>query len=155
NGEVNLDLKNGWFGNAGGLLKIISRLNLTTLITEVEGKHRSRVPFDESHATFEIVNGIASTKNPFVLENKTMEIAYIGNYDITKNTMDGRVVVNVLMVTDEIIHKIPVVRDILLGSEKGLLPIWLSVKGNANDPDIKFLSGRSIASPVWNTISHI
>jgi hypothetical protein len=57
-------------------------------------------------------------------------------------------------VTDEILHKIPLVRDILLGDEKGLLPIWLSVQGNAADPKIRVMSVKSIAGPVWNTIAN-
>ncbi len=154
-GEIKVNLKNGWFGNATGLLKILSKLNLTTLITKTTGEHRSRVPFDQTHGTIKIGNGIASTVEPIVLENKTLQMAFMGSYDLHKKSVDGKVVVNVLMVTDEIINLIPFVRKILLGDKKGLTPIWFSVKGSAADPDIRILSGKSIASPVWNIIANI
>jgi len=155
NGEIRVDLKNGWFGNATGILKVLSKLNVTTLITEVAGQHRSRVPFNETHGTLKIVNGVASTVDPFLLENKTLQMGFMGAYDLSARTVDGKIVVNFLMVTDEIIHRIPIVRDILLGDKKGLVPIWLSVKGSAANPAVEILSGKSIASPVWNTISNI
>ncbi len=154
NGTVSVRLKDGWFGNTKGLLKVISRLNLATLITEVKGDHVSRVPFDDTRGTFNIINGVAATTEPFVLKNKTMEMAFMGSYNLPEKTIDGRIVVNILLVTDEVISKIPLVRDILLGGEKGLLPIWLSVKGDAADPKIKVLSIKSIAAPVWNTIAN-
>jgi hypothetical protein len=47
------------------------------------------------------------------------------------------------------------VRDILLGKEKGLMPIWVEVKGRGDDPQIKVLSARTISGPVWNTFKHI
>jgi hypothetical protein len=155
NGEINLHVKDGWFGNVPGLFKILSRINLTTLLTEIKGEHRAHVPFDETHGTVTIENGKASTKEPFVLQNKTVEMAFMGTYDLTDKTVDGKIVINFLTVTDEIIQKIPGVRDILLGDGRGLIPIWVEVKGKAHDPKVRVLSGKSITSPVWNTVSHI
>jgi len=156
NGEIKLDMRNGWLTHTPGLLKIFSKLNLTTLIADVRGaQSQPHVPFDETHGSIKIVNGLISTEEPFVLKNKTMEMAFTGSYDLTTTMIDGRVVVNILMVTDEIIGAIPGVRDILLGDEKSLIPIWVQVKGKAEDPQIRVLSTRSIASPVWNTVSHI
>ena len=153
NGEIKFVLKNGWFGNAKGLLKVLTKLNMATLFSKAEG--RTRVPFDESHGTLKIVNGIASTEEPFVLENKTLQLAFMGKYDLAKRTVDGKVAVNFLFVTDEVINKIPIVNDILLGDKKGMIPIWVSVKGNISDPEVKFLSTRTIASPAWNIIGNI
>jgi uncharacterized protein involved in outer membrane biogenesis len=154
-GEINVHLKDGWFGKATGLLKVLTRLNLTTLVTEVKGDHQSRVPFEETRGTIKIHNGIATVDEPFVLQNKTIQMAFIGKYDLPKDHVEGQVAVHFLMVTDEIINKIPIVREILLGDKKGLTPIWLSVKGNPSDPDVRILSGKSIMSPVWNTIENI
>jgi uncharacterized protein involved in outer membrane biogenesis len=154
NGDVKINLKEGWFGNATGLLKVLTKLNLTTLITEAKGEHKSRVPFNETRGVLKITNGVVNTVEPFVLENKTLQMAFMGTYALTDKTIDGQIAVHVLLVTDEILHKIPLVRDILLGDEKGLLPIWLSVQGNAADPKIRVMSVKSIAGPVWNTIAN-
>jgi uncharacterized protein YhdP len=154
-GTVKLDLKNGWFGGMPGLLKVLARLNLSTLFAEAAGHHRARIPFDEARGAVRIVKGKVSAEEPLVLENKTLQMAFMGTYDLPSRTVDGKIVVNFLTVTDEIIGMIPGVREILLGDEKGLIPIWVRVKGRADDPDIEVLSARTIAAPVWNTLGHI
>jgi uncharacterized protein YhdP len=154
-GTVKVDVKNGWVSGMPGLLKILSRLNLTTLFSEIDGRRRTKMPFDEAHGAAKIVKGKVSTDGPLMLENKTLQMAFLGSYDLPSRTVDGRVVVNFLTVTDEIIGLIPGVRDILLGGEKGLIPIWLEVKGNADDPSVEVLAARTIAAPVWDTVGNI
>lgn len=155
NGTLSLDLKNGWFGGMPGLLKVLTRLNLATLFAEASGRRRSRVPFDEARGSVTITMGKAAAVKPLVLKNKTLEMAFMGTYDLPARTVDGRIVVNFLTVTDEIIGLIPGVRDILLGGEKGLIPIWVRVRGKADDPSVEVLSARTIAAPAWNTVRHI
>lgn len=152
NGEIALDFKNGWIGDMPALLKILSRLNIASFLSRISGHRRARVPFDEAQGLIRIQNGRASTVDPFVLKNKTLEMAFMGSYDLPGARVDGKVVVNFLTVTDEIIHLLPGVRDILLGGEKGLVPIWVQVRGPASDPDVKVLSWRSVADPAWNAV---
>lgn len=154
NGELKVNVREGWFGEAPVLLKILTRINLRTLIAEVKGDHRSRVPFDETNGVFKIVNGVVHTVEPFVLKNKTLQMAFMGQYDLANKTLDAKVAVNFLTLTDEIIRLLPGVRDVLLGDQGGLTPIWLEVKGSASDPKIKILTGKSIMSPVWNTLGN-
>ena len=154
-GTATLDVKSGWFDGMPGLLKVLSRLNLVTLFAEAAGRHRSRVPFDEARGAVTIAKGKITADKPLVLQNKTLQMAFMGTYDLPSRTVDGKIVVNFLTVTDEIIGLIPGVRDILLGGEKGLIPIWVKVKGDADDPRIEILSARTIAAPVWNTVGHI
>lgn len=155
NGAVKLDLKNGWFSGIPGLLKVLARLNITTLFAEARGRHVQHVPFDEAHADVKIVNGKVIADKPLVLKNKTLEMAFLGDYDLPSRTVDGKLVVNFVMVTDEVIRLIPGVRDILLGKEKSLIPIWLKVSGKAADPDLDVQPAKSIAAPFWNTARHI
>ena len=154
NGSVKLDIKNGWTAMPG-LLKVLSRLNLSTLFSEAIGHHRQRVPFDEAHAAVTVVKGKVSSDKPIVLKNKTLEMAFMGTYDLPSRAIDGKLVVNFLTVTDEIIGLIPGVREILLGKEKGMIPIWVSVKGKGDNPDVDILSVRTVAGPFWNTIKHV
>ncbi|HXT00286.1 MAG TPA: AsmA-like C-terminal region-containing protein [Elusimicrobiota bacterium] len=154
-GAAQADLKNGWLGGMPGLLKVLSRLNLTTLLAEAAGRHRSRVPFDEAHLAVTVAGGKLSTTRPLVLKNKTLLLAYMGSYDLPTRTVDGKVVVHVVTVTDEIIRLIPGVRDVLLGGRKSMLPIWLKVTGKADDPDVDVLPTKTIAAPFWNTIKNV
>jgi hypothetical protein len=153
-GAVKVDVKNGWTAMPG-LLKVLSRLNISSLFAEVSGRGAKRLPYDEAHAAVRIANGKVSSEKPLMLENKTLQMAFMGTYDLPAGTVNGKIVVNFLTVTDEIIGLIPGVREILLGKEKGLIPIWVEVKGNAADPEIRILSARTIAGPVWNTLGHI
>lgn len=155
NGTITVHLKDGWFGGVPGLLKVLSRLNLATLFKEAAGHHVARVPFYEARGTVKITKGRISADEPLVLKNETLEMAFLGTYDLPTQTVDGKVVVNFLTVTDEIIRLIPGVRDILLGDEKGVIPIWVKVTGKAGDPDIDVLSAKTIAAPVWNTMGRI
>jgi hypothetical protein len=143
------------FGNATGVLKILTKLNLATAVAQFTGQHNARVPFNETHGKVTIAGGCASTIDPLVLENFTLQMALMGRYDLAHKTVDGHVIVNLLLVTDEIIHKLPIISYILLGDGKGLTPIWFSAKGAASDPDIRFLPIKTIASPFWNTAAHI
>ena len=154
NGTVKLDIKNGWTAMPG-LLKVLSRLNLSTLFAEAMGRHRQRLPYDEAHAAVTITKGRISADKPIVLKNKTLEMAFLGTYDLPSRTIDGKLVVNFLTVTDEIIGLIPGVREIFLGKEKGMIPIWVSVKGKGDDPDIDVLSVKSIGAPFWNTAKNV
>lgn len=154
-GTVTVRLKNGWFGGVPGLLKVLARLNLATLFKEAAGHHVARVPFYEASGTVKIMKGRISADAPLVLKNETLEMAFMGTYDLPTQTVDGKVVVNFLTVTDEIIRLIPGVRDILLGEEKGMIPIWVKVTGKAGDPDVDVLSAKTIAAPFWNTMGHI
>ncbi len=153
-GTVKLDIKNGWTAMPG-LLKVLSRLNISTLFSEVRGRHQQRLPYDEAHGSVTIVAGKVTTDKPILLQNKTLQMAFLGSYDLPTRTVDGRLVVNFLTVTDEIIGMIPGVRDILLGKERGLIPIWVKIKGKGSDPIIEILSAKTIAAPVWNTFKHI
>jgi hypothetical protein len=155
NGEIKLDVKNGWLEDMPALLKVLERLNVTTLLTRITGRRRPRMAFDEARGSIKIAAGRASTVEPFVLENKTMQMAFMGSYDLPTKTVDGRVAVNFLMVTDEVIRMIPVVNYILLGNEKSLTPIWLKVKGKADNPDVDLLPMKSIAAPIWNSLGRL
>jgi hypothetical protein len=151
-GEVRLDLRNGWLGDEPALLRVLSKLNLVSLF----GKDgRTRMPFDEARGAVRIKDGRAETEEPIVLQNKTLQLVLLGRCDLAARTLDGRVAVNFLTVTDEIIRLIPGVNAILLGDQKGLLPIWLEVKGPAADPRVRVLPGKSIAGPVWNTLKRL
>lgn len=155
NGQVQLDLKNGWLGGMPGLIKVMTKLNLATLFAKVGKHHQARVPFDEAHASVTIVNGKLTTDQPLVLRNKTLEIAYTGSLVLATHDIDGKVVVNILTVTDEIVKLIPGVRDVLLAGEKSMTPIWARVTGKAENPDVDVLEGKSISAPFWNTLKHI
>jgi uncharacterized protein YhdP len=153
-GNVAFDLKNGWLGGMPGLLKVLARVNLSTLFAEAAGRHRARVPFDETRGNVTIAKGKVSSDSPLVLKNKTLELAFVGSYDLPSKTVDGKVVVNVLEVTDEIVRLIPGVRELLLGGEKSMTPIWVKVTGKAADPDVDVLEGKTIAAPFWNTMKN-
>ena len=154
NGTVKVDVKNGWTGTPG-MLKILTRLNISTLFSEAAGRHQQRVPFDEARGAVTITNGKVSADKPIVLENKTLQMAFMGTYDLPSQTVDGKVVVNFLTVTDEIIRLIPGVGYILLGKEKGLIPVWLSIKGKADDPDVDVLPVKTITAPFWNATRRV
>jgi uncharacterized protein involved in outer membrane biogenesis len=155
NGSAQFDLKDGWFGGLPGLLKVLSRLNLSTLFAEAAGHHRARVPFDEAHAAVSIAGGRVTAARPVVLKNKTLMIGFLGSYDLPARTIDGRVVIQILTVTDEIVKLIPGLRDVLLGGRKSMTPIWAKVTGKAADPNVDVLEGKTIAAPFWNAIKNV
>gem|GEM_PF-2499832 len=154
NGRIQFDVRSGWVVGLPGILKVLSKLNVVSLVSS-SSRGRARVDFDDMRGVVLIENGRAATEEPFVLENKTLQLAFMGSYDCRTRTVDGKVAVNFLTVTDEILRLIPGVKQILLGAQMGMVPIWLSVKGDADDPQIRVLTGRSIAGPVWNTLRHI
>ena len=155
NGEIKVKLQKGWIANSSGLVKVLSKMNLSSLISGQGGSGGDRLPFDETHGKLKIARGIVSTEEPFVLENKTLQLAFMGSYDLARQVIDGKLAAHFLFVTDEIINKIPIVNDILLGNKKSLIPLWVSVKGNISDPEVNLLSAKTIASPAKNIIRNI
>jgi hypothetical protein len=154
-GKVTLDLQNGWFGGLPGLLKVLARFNLSTLFAEAAGHHRARIPFDEARCSLTLAAGKATTDRPLVLKNKTLLIGYLGSLELPTKTLDGRVMVQVLTVTDEIVKLIPGLRDILLGRAKSMTPVWARVKGKASDPDVDVMQGKTITAPFWRAFQRI
>lgn len=155
NGKVSLDLKDGWLGGMPGLLKVMTKLNLATLFSKMGKHHQARVPFDEAHGSLTIANGKATTDHPLILKNKTLLIGYLGSVDLPAQTLDGRVVVQVLTVTDELVKLIPGLRDILLGKAKSMTPVWVGVKGKASDPQVDVLEGKTVTAPFWRAIKRV
>jgi hypothetical protein len=151
NGEFSFEVRKVVLGDAPVLLKILSRLNVISLLSRTGPP----LAFDEVHGAVKIAGGKATVDRPIVLENKTLQIGMTGAYDLAARTIDAKVVVNFLTVTDEIIHMIPIVRTILLGKEKGMMPVWLEVKGTVDDPDVRIQSFRTVTAPVWNAFRRI
>lgn len=152
NGQARVDAKGVRLGDAPGLLKVVSKLNVATLLTAVSGRRRPVLAFDRARGAFKFAGGKVVTERPFWLENRTLQIGLMGAWDPAAGVVDGKVVVHVLAVTDEIIRMIPVANAILLGKEKSLIPIWLSAKGKASDPQVDILPAKTISAPLWNAV---
>lgn len=155
NGTVTLDLRDGSIDDLPAVVKVVERLNVATFLRKLTGKGAKRIPFDEARGTLKIVNGKASTEEPFVLRNKTLQMAFMGSFDLPTRVFDARVAVDFLMVTDELVRLIPGVRDVLLGGDKSMVPVWLRITGPASHPNVDVLSGKSIAAPFWNSLKRL
>jgi hypothetical protein len=136
------------------LSHVSGNLSAQFLNGQFPGKKGTVYPYDETRGALSITNGIAVTTEPVTLRHKTMQAAFMGTLDLPQNKIDGKMIVNMFLGTSEIIGKIPLIGDILLGNEKGLLPIWIHVSGAISNPTIDVLSTKAITAPVWNTIAN-
>jgi len=155
-GQVNFKLTRGYLEEVPGVLKIFSKMNLTSLINHWKGDtRRQRIPFNETTGTILFSHGTARTEKPVVLQNDTLQMGFMGSLNLVDNTVDGTVVVHILTVADEIISKIPIVNLILQGNKKSVLPIWVKVTGPVHDPKIDTAPLKSVASEVQGIFKRV
>jgi hypothetical protein len=139
---------NGDISGVPALAEAVSHANLTSLVDKIKGDSHSGFPFDHVEAHFNINHGVIGTAEPLVIENDTMRLSYNGVVNWRDKTLDGKILIQVLTLADEVIRAIPVVRDLFMGDQKSFLPIYANVTGAWSAPEVEVVRGKTLTRPI-------
>ncbi len=128
-GQLSLAISDGTVWNMPVMLKTLSEANVKSLVNMIRGEDQEGVPFNSVKGKLEMREGKISTVDPLVLESDTLQMSFSGVVNALDRTIDGRVLIGVVTLVDEVIQQIPLVRDLLLRKNKSFVPISVRVKG--------------------------
>ncbi|MFW1677975.1 YhdP family protein [Pontibacter sp. JAM-7] len=149
-GQVDFKARNGRLldvGNSGNLLRVFGILNLQSLSRRLRldftDLFKSGVAFDLMDASYEIHQGVAKTRSPFLLTGPSANMALTGSLDLVNETVDKDIEV-ALPVTGNI----PLV-SVLLGAPQVAGAVFLLDK-LLGDPLEKFTTVKYHIAGSWS-----
>jgi AsmA-like C-terminal region/Protein of unknown function len=147
NGEANLIIDKGYFQRMSATSKIIGILNLPTLLAGKVDFSNKGMPFDCLSARVVVKNGIAKIER-YVVDSPIMKMTAAGEYDIPNNSTSMVMAVSPLGSYEESLKGLPVFGKLFIGDRPDLVTAFYEVKGPLEDPKVRLLPGRSVASGV-------
>ena len=129
------------------IVKVLTSGSFVKIEQKIKGEKSEPFLPAKGNAQAELKDGVADFGKLW-LENRVLRIGYRGKINYVAHTLDGVMVVQALTAADQVINDIPVVRDLVLGKGKSLLPLWFRLQGPWNDPKARPEPLRSLETPV-------
>lgn len=157
-GLLTFDARDGRLIEAGrgtGLLRVFGILNMNTLSRRLKldfaDLFAKGVSFDRMKGDYRMVNGVASTKTPFIMRGPSVDMASSGDIDLINETVNQQMAVT-LPVTDNIplaamllgapqVAGLAFLLDKLIGDEvkKEFATVTYTMEGDWSDPTVELL----------------
>ncbi|MDD5475376.1 MAG: AsmA-like C-terminal region-containing protein [Syntrophales bacterium] len=148
NGDIAFEASRGRLRRYAVISKILTVTNLYRLIAgERTGILEEGLAYDRITSTITIRDGVARFEN-LLLESPSIQASSVGSYSVNDRTVDAIVVIQPFETIDRIIGLVPLVNWILLGEERRLVVVAVSVKGDINDPSIRLTPLDTLSRPV-------
>lgn len=144
-GKVEFQIENGRLQKGTILPKIITILNLPTLLQGKVDLAKDGFPFDKVIGSFSMMQGII-TEDRLVVDSPVMKLSIAGTYNVMDDNLDAVVVVSPLGSYSQFLKSIPLFGKLLAGERQGLDTAIFEVKGPLTDPDVRYLPIRSFAT---------
>jgi uncharacterized protein YhdP len=146
-GRVTVASRDGVIGRWNILSKILALTNMYDLFRGRVDVTRDGLVYRRLSASFDGNNGVFHT-NDFLIDSPSMLITGMGDLDVGKNEIDGRMTLSPLVTTDKLINLIPLVRSIIREKTSGFLFFVYNVKGPSQDPEVKLSYVRSVGARI-------
>jgi hypothetical protein len=153
-GEGELWVREFDLEKAPSVVLVLTSVNFDKVIRRMKGQKKDPFPEAIGHGQFRLNRGVAHVSK-LVLENRLMKLAYTGEMNYLKRTLNGRVVVQALTAIDQIVNDIPLARDVFLGDEKSFLPLWATLEGPWGNPTVRAEPVRNVTTPVVDIFKRI
>ena len=154
-GHMIFELRDGMLWETPSILKAFSRLNVKSLLRETKNNDRKGFPYNQAKVQLKLREGKVVVDPPGVFESDTVHLGFMGSVDLKEKTIDGKMVFQFLTVVGDVLKAVPGVKQILYGKQKGLIPIWVSIRGPVTDPSITVLPFQSVTNSLWKTIERV
>jgi hypothetical protein len=145
NGHANFVVEHGRIQKGTILPKIITILNLPTLLQGKVNLTKDGFPFDTIVGSVSVRNGVVTEDN-LVIDSPVMKTSAAGNYNLAQDRLDAVVVVSPLGSYSQFLKSIPLFGKLLAGERQGLDTAIFEVQGPLKDPDVKYLPIKSFAT---------
>jgi hypothetical protein len=147
NGKVNLFVTQGHIYKGTAIAKILTILNLPTLLQGKVDLTKEGMPFDKVSATFTVANGIVATEN-FLVDSPILKITGAGNYDLARDRLNAVVVASPLGSYTKLIQSIPLFGKLFAGERQGFTTAFFEVTGPFRDPQVDYMPLKSFGTGV-------
>ncbi len=151
-GNVHFTARDGVMRHSPLLGSIFSILNVSQL---VQGKlpdvSREGVPFSLMTADLNLDKGVLENQY-LVIESPSLDMSYLGQFNLLDNQLDLVVVVKPLGNVDTVVSHLPVAGWILTGEERTFLTTQFKVTGKADDPKVEAIPITTLSKGVLGII---
>ena len=144
-GKTDFMIEDGRVQKGRVIPKIITILNLPTLLQGKVDLGKDGLPFDKIVGSFTLSNGILTEDN-LVIDSPVMKMSAAGNYDIAADHLDAIVVVSPFGSYSQLLKSIPLFGKLFKGEREGTA--LFEVKGTLQSPDVNYLPLRSFAKGI-------
>ena len=144
-GKTDFLIEGGRIQKGRVIPKIITILNLPTLLQGKVDLGKDGLPFDKIVGSFTLSNGILTEDN-LVIDSPVMKMSAAGNYDIAADHLDAVVVVSPFGSYSQLLKSIPLFGKLFKGEREGTA--IFEVKGTLQSPEVTYLPLRSFAKGI-------
>jgi hypothetical protein len=144
-GKTDFAIETGRIQKGRVIPKIITILNLPTLLQGKVDLGKDGLPFDKIVGSFTLSNGILTEDN-LVIDSPVMKMSAAGNYDMAADQLDAVVVVSPFGSYSQLLKSIPLFGKLFKGEREGTA--IFEVKGPLQSPDVTYLPLRSFAKGI-------
>jgi hypothetical protein len=144
-GKTDFVIEEGRIRKGRVIPKIITILNLPTLLQGKVDLGKDGLPFDKIVGSITLSNGILTDDN-LVIDSPVMKMSAAGNYDIAADQLGAVVVVSPFGSYSQLLKSIPLFGKLFKGEREGTA--IFEVTGPLQDPDVTYLPLRSFAKGI-------
>lgn len=141
-GKIEFLIEDGRIRKGKVVPKIITILNLPTLLQGKVDLNKDGFPFDKVIGSLSLSNGVITEDN-LVIDSPVMKMSAAGHYEIATDRVNGVVVVSPFGSYSQLLKSIPLFGKLFKGEREGTA--LFEVKGPLKDPDVNYLPLRSLA----------
>lgn len=144
-GKTDFVVQDGRIQRGRVIPKIITILNLPTLLAGKVDLGKEGLPFDKIVGSFTLSNGVLTEDN-LVIDSPVMKMSVAGNVDLTADRLDAVIVVSPFGSYSQLLKSIPLFGKLFKGEREGTA--IFEVKGTVKNPEVTYMPLRSFAKGI-------
>ncbi len=145
NGTLQLSIVDGQIKKGTVIPKILTIMNLPSVLQGMVDLEKEGYPFDRQTGTFTIANGRLASDD-IVMDGPILKITAAGQYDLVNDELDVVAAASPFGPYFDLLRKIPLFGILFDGEEGGVAMALFDVKGSLHDPTIEPLPLESFAA---------
>ena len=147
NGKLDVKIEDGHVRRGTILPRILTILNLPTVLQSEVDLSRDGFPFDTLTGELTIKNGIVTSENG-VIDSPIMKLTTAGNYHLKRDYLDMVAAVSPFGRYSDFMKKIPLFGKILAGERKGLATALFKITGSVEEPEVVYMPMQSFTTGI-------
>ena len=145
NGHFRLSVRDGSIKKGTVLPKILTILNIPTLLQGRVDIEEEGYPFDRQTGTFTLTNGVIASDD-IVLDGPILKMAAAGEHDLVNDHLNVVAAASPLGPYFSLLQKIPLFGMLLDDAEEGFRLAMFQINGSLRDPSVEALPLESFQS---------
>ncbi len=152
NGTVSLVAKEGRLKKYALFSRIFALLNVYKIVQTRDLELTSKnFPYNEITSTFTISDSLVHFDD-FHLDSNSLQFSAVGDYSLKSREINAILGIQPFETIDKAIHAIPLVGWVLTGDKGSLLVVSMKIKGNIDDPSVRFAPVETVSDPVRKSL---